>query len=91
MSPSAPLLKVADVQTRLGLGPTATRGLIAAGAIPSLRVGPGARSIRVRAEDLEQWIASRVESGSNEESGAGDQPDPLRGGGHLRVHRSAAG
>lgn len=91
MSPSAPLMKVSDVQTRLGLGPTATRALIGSGTIPSLRVGPGSRSIRVRAEDLEQWITSRVESGLNEGSGTGDQlPGPLHGG-QLRVHRSEAG
>jgi hypothetical protein len=72
----------------LGLGPTATRALISSGSIPSLRVGPGSRSIRCRAEDVEKWIASRVERGSNEDAAEGQFPDASAG--HvLHVHRQS--
>ncbi|HVD04276.1 MAG TPA: helix-turn-helix domain-containing protein [Candidatus Dormibacteraeota bacterium] len=57
-----PLLNVQEVARRLGLGLTATRSLIGSGVVPSLRVGPGSRSIRVRPEDLEAWITALVEA-----------------------------
>lgn len=76
-----PLIPVAEVARRLGLGTTATRSLIASGSLVSLRVGPGSRSIRCRPEDIEAWIESRIEGGCAE--GA---PGAL-----LRVHRELSG
>jgi excisionase family DNA binding protein len=48
-----PLLDVRHTAERLGIGETKCRELLAAGTIPSLRVG---RSIRVIPERLDQWV-----------------------------------
>ena len=79
------LLNIKDVRERLGLGQGATYGLIASGSIPSLRVGMGNRSIRVREEDLDRWIRSRVEGGSGG-AGSAELPAP-REGRRARVNR----
>jgi excisionase family DNA binding protein len=85
MSPSDPLMKVVDVQARLGLGGTATRALISSGAIPSLRVGPGGRSIRIRSETLEKWVQDQ-EQASDEGTAEGSTPLAVLNGGTL--HRA---
>jgi excisionase family DNA binding protein len=49
------LLKPAEVSELTGLGKSKTYELIAAGVIPSVRIG---RSVRVPAEQLQRWISS---------------------------------
>jgi excisionase family DNA binding protein len=80
------LMKVPAVAARLGLGHTATRALISSGSIPSLRVGPGARSIRVSSQDLDLWIEAQIRS-SNEYASEGQFPEASAG--HLHVHRAS--
>jgi len=47
------LLKPGEVAEMTGLGKSKTYSLLAAGVIPSVRIG---RSIRVPADRLRQWI-----------------------------------
>lgn len=49
-------LKVPAVAKRIGAGESVTRQMIAAGVIPSYRIG---RCIRVDADALEKWIADQ--------------------------------
>jgi excisionase family DNA binding protein len=51
------LLTVEEVAAELGAGKTFAYGLIASGAIPSLRVG---RLLRVRPSDLAAYVAGLV-------------------------------
>ena len=49
------LLKPAEVSELTGMGKSKTYELIAAGQIPSVRIG---RSVRVPADQLQRWISS---------------------------------
>jgi excisionase family DNA binding protein len=48
------LLRAAEVSELTGMGKSKTYELIAAGVIPSVRIG---KSVRVPADRLRQWIA----------------------------------
>lgn len=50
----SPLLRVSEVSKVLGMPSSSTYALIAAGDIPSHRLGP--RTIRVQADDLDDYI-----------------------------------
>ena len=48
------LLKASEVAEMTGLGKSKTYELLAAGEIPSVRIG---RAVRVPVDQLQQWIA----------------------------------
>ena len=51
------LLKVNEVADALSLGKSKAYELVASGEIPSIRIG---RAVRVRPEDVRQWLAAHV-------------------------------
>ena len=61
------LLRVSEVQERLALSRSSAYGLIENGIIPSVRIpGTGSRNLwRVRAEDLEHFIAEHLVGGGH--------------------------
>lgn len=59
---TAYLMSPGEVAKFLGLGRTRTYELLSAGIIPSVRIG---RLRRVRREDLEAYIAARMERGEH--------------------------
>jgi excisionase family DNA binding protein len=56
------LLSADDLARELGVGRTTAYSLLWKGAIPSMRVG---RLRRVRREDVEAYIAARMERGEH--------------------------
>ena len=54
------LLSAEDLAQRLGVGRTTAYALLWSGTIPSMKVG---RLRKVRREDLEAYIAARMERG----------------------------
>ena len=54
------LLSAEDLAQRLGVGRTTAYSLLWSGTIPSMKVG---RLRKVRREDLEAYIAARMERG----------------------------
>ena len=56
-----PLLDVRHTAEWLGIGETKCRELLAAGTIPSLRLG---RSIRCRPESIESWLREQEVMGA---------------------------
>lgn len=52
-------LTVPEVAARLGIGRTLCWSLVAAGEIPSLRLG---RAVRVPLRELERWMAANTEA-----------------------------
>lgn len=61
------LLSTEEVATALGIGRSRAYTLIARGELPSIRVG---RLIRVRADALQAWIATRTQGEAGEGSPA---------------------
>ena len=57
LHPARLLLRPAEAATALGIGRTKVYELIAAGELPSIRIGA---SVRVPVAALEAWIARRV-------------------------------
>jgi excisionase family DNA binding protein len=55
------LLRPKEAAEVLGVGRSKMYALLAAGEVPSVRVG---RSVRVPAEALQHWVASRVVAGT---------------------------
>jgi excisionase family DNA binding protein len=77
VSAPEPLLTVADVQRRLGIGATLAREEIGRGAIRHVRIG---RNIRITEQALADYIA-RCESPQNEGTTKGNHPLVVRTGG----------
>lgn len=74
-----PLMKVAAGADYLGIGTTAMRAEISSGVIPACRIGPGQRSLRLRPEDLDSYVETRMERARDEVRGSeATYPVPLR-------------
>ncbi len=57
--PTRLLLRVPEVAQTLGLGKTKVEELIAAGALPVVRIG---KCVRVSAKTLEKWIEQQEQA-----------------------------
>ena len=53
------LLTVLEVAARLKLNPETVRRWIREGKLPAIKLGPTNAGWRVRASDLDHWLASR--------------------------------
>lgn len=63
------LLRVSEVAERLGQRQETIRRKCGAGEIPCIRLGAGPRApIRVRLDELEQWLDEPLQPDSEEES-----------------------
>lgn len=62
MNDDRPLLSPADVAERLGIKERKTYMMLAAGEIPSLKIG---RLVKVRPADLDAYVASRTDPPTN--------------------------
>jgi excisionase family DNA binding protein len=54
----AGLLSVRETATMLGVTEKTVRRLIAAGRLPALQLGPPGSSIRIPADELDEWLNS---------------------------------
>lgn len=59
-SPPRLLLRVPEVAQTLGIGRTKVAELIAAGVLPTVRIG---RCVRISATALEKWVAQQEQAG----------------------------
>jgi excisionase family DNA binding protein len=67
------LMRPVEVAEALGLGRSTVYGLLARGAIPSIRVGG---QLRVPAVDLDAWVRSQVGKGASQVGGEGSGDSP---------------
>lgn len=65
------LLRAADVANLLGLGRSKVYELMAAGQLPTIRIG---HSVRVPAQALEEWVARQVEDQVGSDGATSDRP-----------------
>jgi excisionase family DNA binding protein len=81
------LLTLPETARRLGVGETWLWQQTAKGRLRTVRL-PGGRLVRVREEDLRDFIDQHVEGGLDEGAAQGSTPQAARGGRRGRANRS---
>jgi excisionase family DNA binding protein len=65
-----PLMTVRDLAEYLGCGRDLAYALVASASIPSIRLGPGGRAIRLRPDSVAAWL--RAQEGKGPENNGAD-------------------
>jgi excisionase family DNA binding protein len=85
-------MTVRDLADYLGCGRDLAYALVAAGSVPSIRLAPGGRAIRIRPEAVAAWLRDQERGeGSSTQSNAASGSAPLTAfhGGHRHAQPPA--
>jgi excisionase family DNA binding protein len=80
-----PLMTVRDLADYLGCGRDLAYALVAAGSVPSIRLAPGGRAIRIRPEAVAAWLRDQEREGRDSNAASGSAPLTAFHGGHAHA------